>query len=269
MREAMKTIYCVLALALLMTLSLARAEDAAAPKSSGDTPSETQTCQVPDEMLATESVLAKVADKLKSSHQLDVVVVGSGSSTLTGPGGAAAAYPARLEAFLGQKLPGVTVHVTTDLHQRQPAADVAGGLAKLVNDRKPALVVWQTGTVDALKSIDHEVFRAAITNGTKALKSAGADVILMNAQYNPRIEAVLSMSSYLDDIRVAAQEQDVPLFDRFAMMQHWNDNGDFDLTVQTRSLALARDVHDCVGRVLADFVIQASRVNPEDLRTPK
>ena len=59
------------------------------------------------------------------------MVVGSGSSTLAGADGASAAYPARLEFYLGQKLPGVTVHVGTDLHMRQSAEDVAQAFLSL------------------------------------------------------------------------------------------------------------------------------------------
>ena len=60
-------------------------------------------------------------------------------------------------------------------------------------------------------------------------KKAGADVVLMNLQYSPRTETMISAPPYLDNMRVVAQQHDVPLFDRFAIMRHWNDAGDFDL----------------------------------------
>ena len=238
--------------ALWLALMPARAEDAARP-----------ACEMPPDMLATEMVLPRAADEVKSSRRLDIMVVGSGSSTLAGADGANAAYPARLEFYLGQKLPGVTVHVGTDLHMRQSAEDVTQGLGKLVKDGKPPLVIWQTGTVDALRSIDPDDFRGALGEGIAALKAAGADVVLMNPQYNQRMETVLSVNSYLDNIRVAAQEKDVPLFDRFSIMRQWSDAGDFDFSVTTHSQALARSVHDCLGRALADFVVAAAHLGPE------
>jgi hypothetical protein len=250
MRADFTAVFGGLVVAGLVTLLPARAEEA-------------KLCEVPTEMLATESVLDKAADQIKS-RQLDVVVVGSGSSTLMGADGATAAYPARLEYYLGQKLPGVTVHVATDLHLKQSAEEVAPGLAKLVKDGKPSLVVWQTGTVDALRSIDPDDFRNAINEGITELKGASANIVLMNPQYNPRMETVISVTPYLDNMRVAATEKDVPLFDRFGIMRHWSDIGDFDLSVTTRSLALARSVHDCIGRALADFIVEAAHLkNPE------
>jgi len=246
-----------LALAALLALAPARAEDAAKP-----------ACEMPTDMLATEMVLPKAADEVKSGKKLDIMVVGSGSSTLAGADGASAAYPARLEMYLGQKLPGVAVHVGTDLHMRQPAEEVAQGLGKLVKDCKPALVIWQTGTVDALRSIDPDDFRGALGDGIAALKEAGADVVLMNPQYNPRMETVISVTSYLDNIRVAATERDVPLFDRFGIMRQWSDAGDFDFSVTTRSQTQARSVHDCIGRALADFVVAAAHLGPDEPKDP-
>jgi hypothetical protein len=236
----------------------ALAEDAAQP-----------ACEMPADMLPTENVLQKASEQVKSSKQFDITVVGSGSSTLAGPDGASAAYPARLQHYLGQKLPGVTVRVATDLHMRQPAEDVAPGLGKLVKDGKPSLVIWQTGTVDANRSIDPDDFRNALGEGIGALKSAGADVVLMNPQYNPRMETVISLTTYLDNIRVAATERDVPVFDRFGIMRQWSDAGDFDFSVTTRSQVLARSVHDCIGRALADFVVAAAHLGPEEPKDQK
>jgi hypothetical protein len=242
----------------LLAPASAQAEDAAQP-----------ACEMPSDMLPTENVLEKAAAQVKSSKQFDITVVGSGSSTLAGPDGASAAYPARLQYYLGRKLAGVTVHVATDLHMRQPAEEVAQELGKLVKDGKPTLVIWQTGTVDALRSIDPDDFRSAVGEGIAALKAAGADVVLINPQYNPRMETVLSVTTYLDNIRVAAQERDVPLFDRFSIMKQWSDSGDFDFSVTTRSQALARSVHDCIGRALADFVVAAAHLGPEEPKDQK
>ncbi len=86
-------------------------------------------------------------------------------------------------------------------------------------------------------------------------------MILMNLQYSPRTETMISTSPYLDTMRVVAQQYDVPLFDRFAIMQQWNDSGDFDLFSASRGPELAKRVHDCLGRALSAFVLDAARIN--------
>ena len=76
------------------------------------------------------------------------------------------------------------------------------------------LVIWQTGTVDAMRGIDPEDFRVAIDEGVVAIQDAGADVILMNMQYSPRTESMIQLSAYAQNMRVVARDRDVPLFDR-------------------------------------------------------
>jgi lysophospholipase L1-like esterase len=215
---------------------------------------------VPAYLLTSESALPKVANAVKTSHSLDILVVGSRSSTINTTDGSA--YPGRLQAVLRDKLPSVTVNVSVEIQAKKTADEVASGLAKLVESKKPTLVIWQTGTVDAMRSIDPDDFRVAVDDGVAALQNAGADVILMNLQYSPRTETMISAPPYLDNMRVVAQQHDVPLFDRFAIMRQWNDSGDFDLFSASHGLELAKRVHDCLGRALSTFVIDAAHLNP-------
>jgi hypothetical protein len=217
---------------------------------------------VPADLLAFgDSVLEKVAAAVKDDKKLDVLVVGSGSSGLSSPDGAAIAYPARLEASLREKLPGVAVSVTTNLQPKRTAEEVTETLSALATERKPNLLVWQTGTVDAIRAIHPDDFRNALDEGISAIKAAGVDAVLMNLQYSPRMETMFPTAPYLDNIRAVAQQQDVPLFDRYAIMQNWNETGQFDLSHSSRSFALAKGVHDCLGRALASLVIAAARLD--------
>jgi hypothetical protein len=230
---------------------------AAVPARAEDTP---QSCEVPDYLLTSESALPKVADAVKNGHPLDILVIGSRSSTLNTSEGMA--YPGRLQAMLREKLPSVPVNVSVELQTKKTAEEVAAGLAKLMEGKKPTLVIWQTGTVDAMRSVDPDDFRTAVDDGVAALQNAGADVILMNLQYSPRTETMISAPPYLDDMRVVAQQHDVPLFDRFAIMRQWNDSGDFDLFSAFHGIELAKRVHDCLGRALSKFVIDAAHLGP-------
>ena len=230
---------------------------AAVPARAEDTP---QSCEVPDYLLSSESALPKVADAVKNGHPLDILVIGSRSSTLNTSEGMA--YPGRLQAMLREKLPSVPINVSVELQTKKTAEEVAAGMVKLMEGKKPTLVIWQTGTVDAVRSVDPDDFRTAVDEGVAALQNAGADVILMNLQYSPRTETMISAPPYLDDMRVVAQQHDVPLFDRFAIMRQWNDSGDFDLFSAFHGIELAKRVHDCLGRALSKFVIDAAHLGP-------
>jgi hypothetical protein len=230
---------------------------AAVPARAEDVP---QSCDVPAYLLTSESALPKVADAVKSKHSLDILVIGSRSSTITASDGSA--YPGRLQAALQEKLPSITVNVSVEIQVKKTAEEVTAGLVKLLEVKKPTLVVWQTGTVDAMRSVDPDDFRTAVDEGVVAVQKAGADVVLLNLQYSPRTETMISAPPYLDNMRVVAQQHDIPLFDRFAIMRHWNDSGDFDLFSASHGTDLARRVHDCLGRALSIFVIETARLDP-------
>ncbi len=106
--------------------------------------------------------------------------------------------------MLSQKLSGISVKVVTLLRTRQTADDLAKGMGKLLADEKPDLVIWQTGTTDAIRRIDPDIFKSALEEGVERLHKGGTDVILMNMQYSPRTETMIAVGPYADVMRVVA-----------------------------------------------------------------
>jgi hypothetical protein len=248
MRSRLMATFTLAVLAAVSAAQPSRAEDSATG------------CDVPASLLESESSLPKVAAAVKEGLPLDVLVIGSRSSTLgSDPGNA---YPARMQAALKDKLPQLTVNVSVEIQASKVAEEVGNSLVKVLEGKKPTLVIWQTGTVDAMRSIDPDDFRNAVDAGVVVLQNAGADVVLMNPQYSPRTETMISVPPYLDNLRAVAQNRDVPLFDRFAIMRQWNEQGDFDLFSAHRGPEFAKRVHDCIGRALSTFVIDAAHLGP-------
>jgi len=217
-------------------------------------------CGVPDYLLFGDSQLKRVFGAVVAQKRLRIAVVGTGSSALAGPDGPPSAYPARLEAVLGQRLSGVAVRVVTLLRTRLNAEDLAKGMDKLVVDEKPNLVIWQTGTIDAIRRVDPDTFKLALEEGVDRLHKGGADVILMNMQFSPRTETMIAVGPYADVMRVVAQHYDTPLFDRLGIMRHWSETGAFDLYAAGKDNVLAQRVHDCIARAIAALVINAGRL---------
>ena len=217
-------------------------------------------CAVPGYLLFGDSALERVSAAVQKTKELKIAVVGTASSVLPGADGADNAYPARLEAALSRRLPGVKTTVVAYAKPRQTAGEMSKILQKLLLEEKPTLVIWQTGTFDALRGIDLEEFRANLASGVERLQGGGADVILMNMQYSPRTESMIALGGYADNMRWVAREREVPLFDRLAIMRHWNDSGSLDLYAATRDVALAKRAHDCIGRALASMIIDAAQL---------
>jgi hypothetical protein len=239
----------LLSLALLMLAGPANSQNLA------EHPAE---CRVAGQLVEHDFPLPQVARAI-AAKRLDILVLGAGSSLLPGLRGAENAYPARLQIALAEKLPGVAVKVTTDVKARRTAAEMMKTLGPPLAAAKPALMVWQTGTVDAMQSIDTDQFSAALDHGINIARSAGADVVLINAQYSPRTESMIALGIYAEHMRWVALQQEVPLFDRFSIMKLWADLGTFDLYSATKKLDTAERVHDCIARLLADLVIEAAK----------
>lgn len=224
---------------------------------------EGDACGVAAHLVHADAALPRAAAAIAKSKSLDVVVVGTTSSTLPGTAGQALAYPARLEIALQKRLPGVAVKVISLATPRQTAQEMADGFPKILKDQKPALVIWQTGTADAMRGIGAESFQATLEAAVDKLQVGGADVIFMNMQYSPRTDAVISTAAYADAIRWVALEHAVNLFDRQGIMRQWSELGTFDLLAATKSLDTAAKVHDCIGRLLADLVVEAVSTDPD------
>src|SRR6266446_1397056 len=131
---------------------------------------------------------------------------------------------------------------------------------RIVADSKPALVVWQTGTADAIRGVDPDEFRVALDDGVGILQAANTDVVFMNMQYSPRTEAMLAVTAYADAMRMIALQREVVLFDRFSIMKRWNETGVFDLYGATRTTNVAERVHDCLGRLLAKVAVAGANL---------
>jgi hypothetical protein len=238
----------LLVLAALVPLSPALAQDDA--------------CATGKDLIPTEATLPRATAAVREHHSLNIVVLGTGSSTLPPPAGEKAAYPARLQVALTPLLPGIAVKVIPDVKSRQTAAEMLEQAMRGIVQQRPALMIWQTGTVDAIKGVDPEEFRATLDQGVEMLQADGVDVVFMNMQYSPRTDSMIYINAYAENMRWVALQHDVPLFDRFALMKHWTELGTFDLYDASKNTDTAERVHDCIGKLLAGLIAGAVKEPP-------
>jgi lysophospholipase L1-like esterase len=222
-------------------------------------------CEIPSYLLLSQYELKRVNASVLQHQQLTIAVLGTGSSMLAGPDGPRSAYPARLEAALKKRLPAVSVKLVSLVRSRQTSEELAAGMQKWLGDEKPDLVIWQCGTVDAMRHIEPEEFREALDKGLDVLNRNGVDAVLMNMQYSPRTETMIGVGPYADTMRVVAQQHEVPLFDRLSIMRHWSDTGEFDLYATGKDNVLAAQVHDCIGRGIATMIMDAAHLDAPHL----
>jgi hypothetical protein len=216
-------------------------------------------CNVAAHLVHADFRLPQVQAAIQKK-QLGIVVLGSGSSILTDQSGIQRGYPARLETFLTSMLKNVAVKVHVFAHSRETAAQMEQGLPPILSTEKPALTIWQTGTVEAVRRVDPDSFRTSLDDGINTIQAGGSDVILVNQQYSPRTELMIDAPQYAEMMRFAALQHEIPLFDRLAVMRHWSELGTFDLNQATNKIDTAAKVHNCIGQLLAGLIVDAANL---------
>jgi hypothetical protein len=213
-------------------------------------------CYVPGYLSAPAAKLPRATIAAKRDRKLDILLI-SGSPTQTGGSKGLRAYPSYFEAALRERFPALEIQTVVRSAPRRLVSDLVPKLKDILSEVKPSLVIWQAGTADANRGVDVEDFAAALRSGVSTVLRSGADVLLIDMQYSPRTDKMVDSESYLENMREIADTTDVPLFDRYSIMRYWNDSGAFDLT-SLKNDGLYEKIHQCIGGLLADFVVRAT-----------
>lgn len=182
-------------------------------------------CDAPPELLAIQQPLLHFATRLAQGGPLTVVAFGSSSTQGIGASAPDFAYPSRLRAALARLFPATAIRV---VNRGKGGEDAAQELARLPRDvvaEHPDLVIWQVGTNALLHRMSPGGERAQIDQGVALLKRSGADVVLMDMQYAPRVLARRTYAEMEQAISGAAAESGVGLFRRFEIMRYWQTAG--------------------------------------------
>ena len=181
-----------------------------------------------------------------------IAVLGTGSAGQVGA--VEHSWPETFKEALAKRLPGMPLQVSVTSRKAETAEQQLKTLPGLLA-AKPSLVVWQTGTVDAVRHIDVAEFAGILIDGIDQARSAGADVVLIGPQFSPRASALVNFTRHITIMAQIARAYDVPFLDRYELMQNWAEDGRVDLAGDKSTWpAAAKFVHDCVGRQLADLI---------------
>jgi lysophospholipase L1-like esterase len=229
------------------------------------TPARADTdCAAPENLVYVDAALPRVGEALRRHEPLTIAVVGTSSASGAGVSDESRAFPTRLAVELKRRLPNETVSVAVYARRGDTAADMLARIKSEIVKTKPTLVIWQTGTVDAIRGAYPGQFGGVLIKGIETLQKAGSDVMLMNMQFSPQAWAVINLEPYLDNMTWVAQVRDVLLFDRYGLMKYWDQTGTFDLNAtKDAALRTGDKVHACIGRLLADMILAAAKTDDD------
>ena len=213
-------------------------------------------CSVPESFYEFEPPLTKTVKALADGRKVVIAALGGASTLGVAASAADLAWPARLAAALPDRFPSARIQMVNLAVARQTAKGAADRLERDVLPLKPTLVIWETGTMEAVRGTDVDEFRETLQAGIDKLRADGAEVVLMNMQFSRDTDAMIRFEPYLIALRELADANDVPLFRRYGIMRHWAETGLLNLRARDdeKRRQLAAKLYDCIGRAIADFI---------------
>jgi len=223
-------------------------------------PVKTLSCAAPAGLSHFALPLNRVAGRLAAGEPLTIVAIGSSSTAGAGASSVAANYPSRLAVELKQRFPLRTIKVINHGVGGTEMGDMLAKFDQDVTAEKPDLVLWQLGTNSVLRDRNLNGAAGKIDNGLSRIKKLGADVILVNPQYAPKVLAKSETENMVQIISAAANQANVNLFDRFAVMRHWRmaENIPFSAFLSPDGLHMNDWSYACVAKLLGGAIFDAA-----------
>ena len=217
-------------------------------------------CTAPQEMTRFRVGLPNTARAIRSGNSLVIVTIGSSSTAGVGASDPAHTYPAVLAEELRRRWPQRALTVINKGVGGELAVQMVARFERDVLSYSPQLVIWQTGSNQALRSGDIEGYADTIREGISRLKAAKADVVLMDPQFAPRVLARPIHLPIVDSIGAVANDMNVAVFRRFAVMRHWISSGQYKIEdiISSDGLHMNDVSYSCIARLLADSLVAAA-----------
>jgi acyl-CoA thioesterase I len=217
-------------------------------------------CNVAADQARFDKPLARTARLLAAGKPVKIVALGSSSTFGAGASSAAASYPSRLAEELAWRLPGHDITVVNRGVNGDEAAEMLARLDKDVLAEKPDLVLWQAGTNSVLRDKAVLPHATLLHEGLARLKASGADVVLIDPQYAPKVIAKPNVEGMVSLIATAAKAEHVCLFERFAMMRRWHETErmPFEAFISSDGLHMNDWSYACLAKWLGAAIAEAA-----------
>jgi acyl-CoA thioesterase I len=231
-----------------------------APSSAVSAAPHSAACTVATDQVRFDFPLPRTARLLASGLPIKIVALGSSSTYGVGASTSAASYPSRLAEELVRRFPG---HKFTVLNRGVSGEDVSNMLARLdtaVIREKPDLVLWQVGTNSVLENKAVQPHATLLREGLARLRATGADVVLIDLQYAPKVIAKRNADDMVSLIATTAKTAHVCHFRRFDLMRYWHETEHlpFKTFVSSDGLHMNDWSYACLAKALGQAIAEAA-----------
>jgi acyl-CoA thioesterase I len=200
--------------------------------------------------------LKRFTDRLMQRAPIKIVAFGSSSTAGSGASSIENNYPSRLAFELAQRFPGAQIQVINRGIGGEDAREMLTRLDRDVRDEKPDLVLWQVGTNALLREDGIALEAGNIREGIARLRATGADVVIIDPQYAPKVLKDPDAEPMVALLSLIAADNNVPVFQRFALMREWRERGvPFELSLSPDLLHMNDWSYRCFARNLANALV--------------
>ncbi len=217
-------------------------------------------CAVPAEITRLAYTLPRTARRLAAGDPLTIIAIGSSSTRGAGASSPAASYPSRLASELNDRFPGRTIRVLNKGINGEDAREMLSRFEESVIAENPDLVLWQVGTNSLLLDRPLNPAGMLIREGLSKLKALGSDVVMIDAQYAPKVLAKPNIGSLMDLYDALSEQESTSVFHRFAVMRYWREIAGipFDAFLSPDELHMNDWSYNCIATLLAGSIEEAA-----------
>ncbi|MFZ0356000.1 MAG: GDSL-type esterase/lipase family protein [Pseudolabrys sp.] len=221
----------------------------------------TSGCNVSLDQVRLANPLPRFAHKLASEEPITIVAIGSSSTAGAGASSAAASYPNRLAVELKKHFPNNSITVINRGVGGEEVGDMLKRFDSAVVASKPDLVLWQFGTNSVIHDNKLSNRDTSIHDGLKKVRAIGADLVLIDPQFAPKVLVKAGVASMIELIATTAKREDVDLFSRFNVMKHWSevDHMAFETFVSPDGLHMNDWGYACMAKGLGMAIAEAAQ----------
>ena len=232
----------------------------APPNTTTPNPVQPTACSASARYADLDRPLLHTARRLAGGEPLTIVAIGSSSTAGAGASSPDASYPSRLEVDLKKRFPAADITVLNRGVNGEETADMMARFDKDVFAAHPQLVLWQVGTNSVLRNRPLQEHAEQMQQGIDQLKASGADVVLIDLQYSPKVIEASETPDMVDQIAAASKEKNVDLFHRFAQMRDWHEaqNLPFEAFVSPDGLHMNDWGYACWAKILSGAIAEAA-----------
>ena len=216
-------------------------------------------CVIPQDYARFDLPLRRTARQLAAGKPIKIVAIGSSSTFGAGASQPYNSYPSRLAAELAREFVDHDISVLNRGVNGDTATDMLARFERGVIAEKPDLVLWQVGTNSLLRGDPIAPHRSLLHGGIVRLKASGADIVLIDPQYAPRVIARPNADGMIKLLEETARFETVNLFRRFALMRHWHqvERIPFEAFLSPDELHMNDFSYGCVARALGGAIAEA------------